>query len=239
MTLPLCTILAACAAFAPPIQLATRSTATSRTAAVHLNSAEERRAARAAAGDMKWNPGEKPATMVNSGRGKFTYDSESGIGGGLTAITSKRRTREMVEKMKRKQMVQVSGSSGKKVVVQQQAAGKRVSAESRTERIARGRALLQSAIEERFSVLLAPHLEAFSKDEIDEAELAWRKAEARKEAEGELSDEKQKLDECEALLYMVVEADAHVSSLSNQLEAATLARDEATVKLEAALGEVA
>ena len=53
------------------------------------------------------------------------------------------------------------------------------------------------------------------------------------------SDEKQKLDECEALLYMVVEADAHVSSLSNQLEAATLARDEATVKLEAALAEVA
>ena len=83
--------------------------------------------------------------------------------------------------------------------------------------------------------MLAPHLTAFAQDAIDEAELARHKAEARKEAEGEVSARRALLDESEALLDTVIGADAQVSSLKQQLQAATLARKKAVGELEGTL----
>lgn len=179
----------------------------------------------------------KPATN----RGGFTYDSDSGLGGTPATSTWSQKPRagftyqseSQIGGTQTAEMNAVSSESdGRK------AAQAATPAEAR-ERIARDRALLQTAIDERFRVLLTPHLAAFSKDAIDEAELARHKAEARKDAKKEHSARSASLDECEALLDVVVEVDAHVSSLSKQLEEMTLARDKATEKLQAVLEEVA
>ena len=106
------------------------------------------------------------------------------------------------------------------------------------ERGERGRELVEAVNEKRFKQMLAPHVVAFANDEIDEAELARLKAETRKEAESELDVRRNSLNECEALLGMVGDAEAKVSMLSQQLEEAALARDQTTAELEQALDEV-
>ena len=141
---------------------------------------------------------QQPEAMSDRGR-QFTFEPESNIGRGAAAISTSAATR----------------SNGNK-------AGNK--AGSFPERIARGRALLQQYADERLSVLLAPHLTAFAEDAIDQAELAWHKAEAREKAEDELSARRHALEECEMLLDMGIEADTHVNALSQELEQATSAR---------------
>jgi len=179
----------------------------------------------------------KPATN----RGGFTYQSESGLGGSPATTTWSQKPRAGFTYQSESQ---IGGSQTAEMNAMSSESDGRKAAQAATpaearERIARDRALLQTAIDERFRVLLTPHLAAFSKDAIDETELARHKAEARKDAEKEYSARSASLDECEALLDVVVEVDAHVSSLSKQLEEMTLARDKATEKLQAVLEEVA
>ena len=146
-------------------------------------------------------------------QGQFAYEPESNIGGGLDAILTAAATRD-------------NGN-----VPQGNKAG------SFPERIARGRALLQRYADERLGGLLAPHLTAFAEDAIDQGELAWHKAEARKETDGELSARRQALDECEMLLEMGIDADQHVNALAEQLQQATSARNSVMGELEATLND--
>ena len=162
--------------------------------------------------DVSVSKSGETATFSNAASGRFTFDSKSGVSG--------------------------SPWSSKAVQAATQAAPPPPD-ESPLERIARGRAMMQVARNERYTVLLAPHLAAFAEDEIDEAELARAKAEARKVAEKELAARSKALDECEALLNSVAEADANVSKLSKKLEKAAAERAKAAGRLDEALSEVA
>ena len=169
---------------------------------------------------------------------QFTYESESNIAGGLTAITDKRvgpvsavgpASAVVVGNRRPSPSAEIRGAS---------ATGDRRSPSagfdaegSLTDGIGRGRALLQSAADERFRILLGPHIAAFTSDVIDEVELARCKAQVRKQVESEISSRRESLDECEELLGPLAKDYAHVNSLIEQLKEATIARDEAEAKL--------
>jgi len=193
---------------------------------------------------------------------RFTYAGDSNIGGGQTAVgrktaagnkqrglplTQKRNPRTQAREALRETGSYVDfreGTGGEMHVkipstpVERVRERKKAKSVNPEERIERGRELVEAVNEKRFKQMLAPHVVAFANDEIDEAELARLKAETRKEAESELDVRRNSLNECEALLGMVGDAEAKVSMLSQQLEEAALARDQTTAELEQALDEV-
>ena len=81
------TVVAGAFALAAPAKaFAPQRTIRSKT--ISMSSADERRMLRAMdrAGDGMWNPGANPGNQMGSGRGQFTFDSNSGIGGGMMAV---------------------------------------------------------------------------------------------------------------------------------------------------------
>jgi len=193
--------------------------------------------------------------------GRFTYGGESNIGGGQTAVgrrTAGGKAKGAIPSLQKRnprtqqrEGLRETGSyvdfregGGEMSVKIPSTPVERVRAQRRTkavtpvERIQHGRELVEAVNEQRFKEMLAPHVAAFANDEIDEAELARRKTNTRKDAESELDVRRNSLNECEALLGMVSDADEKVSSLSRQLEEAALARDQTTAELEQALNEV-
>ena len=101
--------------------------------------------------------------------------------------------------------------------------------------IARGRAQLESFIDAHITVLLEPHIEAYVANAIDESRLSIFKEEAYATAEREFEAKRQMLYESEALLEEVVEEEALVNSLAQQLEEATSARDKMMQQLSVSL----
>lgn len=110
------------------------------------------------------------------------------------------------------------------------------------------RARVASAVEERFRTLIEPSMDAYLKDEIDEAELRRFKATARNEAEGE-NPSLSKLDvalavhsrascaRVEAQDYLEATLDAYIRAKSI-LEAAEATEAQAECALEATLQKI-
>ena len=158
----------------------------------------------------KWNPGPKPAISGRSNR--FTYNGESSIGAGHSAMVTKRRP-----------------EGGKASITNTPRGRFTYEGESNI-----GGGI--SAIINR-KPRVSSMAEPVQRKELTE-EGAQQVVTDKAKARTELSARSKLLDECQALQNEAVEADKYACSLSLELEEATWACDKAKGKLEATLDKV-